>query len=119
MSLKSFHIFFITVSSALALFLVVWGFGGYRANGDPLHLGLGVVGVVVLLLLVPYSRWFWEKMKKLAPCAVCFGDPNSLLTIGAKWGVFSLGVIVGGVLLAIAWTAFTWARRAKLTPPSR
>ena len=47
-------------------------------------------------------------------CAVCFGDPNSPLTIGAKAGVaFMLGVlmiVLGGIF---AVTIF-WARRARL-----
>jgi hypothetical protein len=47
-------------------------------------------------------------------CAVCFGDPSSPLTIGAKAGVaFMLGVLVvvlGGIF---AVTIF-WARRARL-----
>jgi hypothetical protein len=47
-------------------------------------------------------------------CAVCFGDPKSPLTIGAKAGVaFMLGILVivlGGIF---AVTIF-WARRAKL-----
>jgi hypothetical protein len=38
-------------------------------------------------------------------CAVCFGDPSSPLTIGAKAGVLFmigvLGVVLGGILAAI------------------
>lgn len=46
-------------------------------------------------------------------CAVCFGNPDSLLSKGAFYGViFLLGVIVS-VLVAIAWTAFVWARRSR------
>ena len=38
-------------------------------------------------------------------CAVCFGDPSSPLTIGAKAGVLFmigvLGVVLGGILAAV------------------
>lgn len=40
-------------------------------------------------------------------CAVCFGDPSSPLTIGAKAGVLFmigvLGVVLGGILAAIIY----------------
>lgn len=40
-------------------------------------------------------------------CAVCFGDPNSPLTIGAKAGVLFmigvLGVVLGGIFAAVIY----------------
>lgn len=46
-------------------------------------------------------------------CSACGGDPTSPLTRGVLMGVlFLLGVIVF-VLSGIAYTAWTWARRAK------
>lgn len=105
MSLKKFHLFFITLSAALALGLGIWGF-----KRDELI--LGAIGLVLLILLIPYSRWFLKKMNRLA-CIVCLGDPNSLLTHGAKMGVIFLVLVVGAVLAAIALTAFSWKRRAK------
>lgn len=52
-------------------------------------------------------------------CAVCFGDPNSLMSQGARAGVLFLLVIIGGVLASIAGTAFVWARRARLLEKNR
>jgi hypothetical protein len=47
-------------------------------------------------------------------CAVCFGDPSSPLTVGAKAGVvFMLGVLVV-VLGGIFAVCIFWARRARL-----
>ncbi|HSE39857.1 MAG TPA: hypothetical protein VLH08_03765 [Acidobacteriota bacterium] len=47
-------------------------------------------------------------------CAVCFGDPSSPLTIGAKAGVaFMLGVLVI-VLGGIFAMCIFWARRSRL-----
>jgi len=46
-------------------------------------------------------------------CSVCGGDPSSSLTRGLMMGVlFLLGTVVF-VLSGIAYTAWTWARRAK------
>lgn len=46
-------------------------------------------------------------------CAVCFGDPSSPLSKGVAAGVAFLIVVIGGVLAAIAFTAYRWARRAR------
>lgn len=46
-------------------------------------------------------------------CAVCFGDPNSLASKAVWPAVFFLMGVVASVLISIAWTAFTWSRRAK------
>lgn len=47
-------------------------------------------------------------------CAVCFGDPNSPLTLGAKAGVFFLLGVIVLVLGAIVGVGIFWARRARL-----
>jgi hypothetical protein len=46
-------------------------------------------------------------------CAVCFGEPGSLMTRGAFWAAIFLLAIVGTVLASIAGTAFAWAKRAR------
>ena len=46
-------------------------------------------------------------------CAACFGDPGSLSSKALVTGVFLLGGIIASVLGGIAWTAFTWVKRAK------
>ena len=47
-------------------------------------------------------------------CSVCFGDPRSLLSRGAFWGVlFLMGVIIF-VLASIASVSWIWARRASV-----
>jgi hypothetical protein len=47
-------------------------------------------------------------------CPICFGDPNSALTLGAKAGVFFLLGVVVVVLGAIVGVGIFWARRARL-----
>ena len=46
-------------------------------------------------------------------CAVCFGDPNSLLSKGAFWGVVFLIGVVAFVLTSVGMTGWIWSRRAK------
>jgi hypothetical protein len=64
MSLKAFHILFITISALLAL-----GFGGWclqfsRLHGDRAYLGAGIVSFVTAGVLAMYGTWFWHKLKR-------------------------------------------------------
>lgn len=119
MSLKAFHIVFITLSTLLSAGLAFWGFKNYRLSRETPDLALGLAGVVSLGLLIPYFRWFQKKMRRLAPfviaglmflssqpalaCSVCYGDPNSPLTKGIKMGILSLAgliyLLLGGIVL--------------------
>lgn len=53
-------------------------------------------------------------VKELSACAVCFGDPKSPLTLGAKAGVLFLIGVVGFVLASFGAVVLFWMRRAKL-----
>ena len=46
-------------------------------------------------------------------CAVCFGDPDSAVTQGAKAGILVLLGVIGTVLVGIAGIALFWIRRAR------
>lgn len=46
-----------------------------------------------LVLAAPRTGW---------ACQVCFGDPNSSMSIGASWGILLLLGITAGVLAAFA-----------------
>ncbi len=45
-------------------------------------------------------------------CAVCYGDPNSAMSHGARAGVLVLLGVVGVVLLGLASMLIFWMRRA-------
>jgi hypothetical protein len=133
MSLRTFHLFFISVSSLLCLFLVFWGLWDFKSSGAGLGLGLCILGVVGLVLLVQYFRWFRQKSFKVLPlalglaagswmitspsfsqaCSVCYGDPNSSLSKGAIWGVWVLLAVVVTVLSLIVLQVRSWLKRAK------
>lgn len=62
-SLKAFHILFVTVSMLLAGGFAVWAILQYRASGE---LGLLIGGVLAGLMFIAmavYGRWFLKKLK--------------------------------------------------------
>jgi len=133
MSLRSFHLFFITVCGLLSLFLMVWGLYDYKTVGESMGLGLSLLGTVGVVLLSVYFRWFRHKYPKLTPmllalgvlgislaqprwaaaCATCYTDPNNPLTKGALMGVAVLAAIIISVLVGIAYIGYSWNKRAK------
>jgi hypothetical protein len=67
MSLKAFHVIFITASCALALGCGVWGLKDYWSPGGrlfDLFFGLGSIGTAVGLVV--YERYFLKKLKKVS-----------------------------------------------------
>lgn len=122
MSLKFFHIFFIFLCLLFGIFLI------YLSQLTPNRL-IFFTGVFLILSLVPYSLWFFKKIKTLAlllsglflskmleACPMCYSDNSaaSQQTIEAtKTGIIFLGTVIIFVLGIIAFTGFTWAKRSK------
>lgn len=65
MSLRGFHIVFVTFSILLSLFLAVWGFGLAPENAAGVARVMGIVGVVGLIVMPVYGVYFYRKAKKL------------------------------------------------------
>jgi hypothetical protein len=64
MSLKSFHLIFITAASALAFGCGVWALKNYWSPGGHLsELLAGVASVAAALGLLMYERYFLKKTK--------------------------------------------------------
>ncbi len=63
MSLKSFHIFFIVVSTALLVGFGVWATQDFARSGNGVHLALGVGSFIGSILLACYGVWFLRKLK--------------------------------------------------------
>ena len=63
MGLKAFHIFFITLSTLLALAFGFWGVDDFGRSGSWFHLTLGVASFVASGGLVWYGVWFLRKLK--------------------------------------------------------
>jgi hypothetical protein len=63
MSLKGFHIVFVTVSTLLFLFMAVWGFF-LVPEPTTLTRGLGIVGAGAALVMLVYGVYFYRKITR-------------------------------------------------------
>ena len=66
MSLKSFHIIFIIVTTLLCGFLAVWGFKLAPAYLYDSARKVGYAGVAGSILMPIYGVYFYQKVKKLS-----------------------------------------------------
>lgn len=64
MSLKGFHIVFVSVSMLLFAFLIVWGFA-LAPEKTTLTAAMGVTGVVGTLLMPVYGVYFLRKARRI------------------------------------------------------
>ncbi len=62
MSLKAFHIVFVTVSAVLCVGFGVWAIRNYQAHGDTLSVAAGIGSLAGAVVLVVYGRWFLKKL---------------------------------------------------------
>jgi len=62
-SLKAFHVFFVSVCVVLCLGVGAWALGEYRRNSGAAHLALAVASVIAGGGLVMYGKWFLRKLK--------------------------------------------------------
>lgn len=66
MSLKAFHIVFVSLSVLLMLVLAGWCFGNYRQDGGAANLVWGGLALVAAAGLVVYGRIFLKKLKHIS-----------------------------------------------------
>ena len=66
MSLKGFHIVFVTLSTLLALAFAGWSFRAWSAGSGGLYLALAAAGAVAAAGLLVYGAWFLRKMKDVS-----------------------------------------------------
>ncbi|WP_035612421.1 hypothetical protein [Haloferula sp. BvORR071] len=64
MSLKAFHIVFVTVSTLLFAFLAVWAFA-FAADRTAIITGLGAVSAAAALGMPVYGVYFYRKARKI------------------------------------------------------
>ncbi len=64
MTLKGFHIVFVTVSLLLFAFLILWGFLLAPENNS-LATAMGVTGIVGVLLMPLYGVYFLRKVRRI------------------------------------------------------
>ncbi len=61
MSLKGFHIVFVTVSTLLCVFLALWSFV-FAADKSGIILALGIVGAAGAVIMPVYGVCFYRKI---------------------------------------------------------
>ncbi len=67
MSLKAFHVIFITASSALAFGCGIWGLRNYFSpGGGALDLIFGLGSIAAGIGLIVYERYFLKKLKHVS-----------------------------------------------------
>jgi hypothetical protein len=67
MSLKTFHLVFITAASALAAGCGIWSLRSYFSpEGRGLDLAVGVGAILAAIGLVIYERYFLKKTKNVS-----------------------------------------------------
>lgn len=64
MSLKGFHIVFVSVSLLLFAFLIAWGFV-FAPEKTTLATAMGITGIVGVLLMPFYGVYFLRKARKI------------------------------------------------------
>ncbi len=63
MSLKAFHLVFITLSVLLAFGFGVWAIALWRQYGQLSSAAIGVVSLLIAVGLLGYGVWFWRKLR--------------------------------------------------------
>ncbi len=65
MSLRIFHIIFVAASVVLSLFVAMWAFREYNANGGSGTVALGAIFLLAAGALVVYGRRVYRKLSAL------------------------------------------------------
>lgn len=65
MSIRAFHIVFVTLSTLLCLFMALWAFLWSGNEGGPLVTMLGVAGILGCIGLPVYGVYFYRKIRKI------------------------------------------------------
>jgi steroid 5-alpha reductase family enzyme len=67
LSLRSFHLFFVTASVVLSAGVAVWGVRSWRATGSGSDLAFGGIFLVVGFVLAVYGIRVRRKLRDLEP----------------------------------------------------
>jgi hypothetical protein len=66
MSLKAFHVVFITASTLLTVAFGLWGIRQFSTTGDIQSLALGISSLIVAVALIIYGKYFLRKLKHIS-----------------------------------------------------
>jgi hypothetical protein len=66
MSLKAFHLIFVSASIAVCLFLGVWSFMSYRDTHARADLVYVITSAIAVIALLWYGKYFLRKLKHIS-----------------------------------------------------
>jgi len=66
MSLKAFHLVFVTASVAVSLFLGVWAYLSYQSTGARADIVYMVASGLAVVALLWYGKYFLKKLKHIS-----------------------------------------------------
>jgi hypothetical protein len=135
MSLRFFHILFITLASLMCLVVGIWAIDAYRTDGSASWMALAALAFGGGALLVVYGNRFLQKTRKLGvvalaaagtlatpadlfACAVCLGNTHSPLRDGMNAGILALlGFALFMIVSFAAFFVYLW-RKSKAAAES-
>lgn len=65
MSLKSFHIIFICISTLFSIFFGYWSYSQWTQVGGMQYLFYSVTSVVFIIGMLYYGKWFLKEISEL------------------------------------------------------
>jgi len=65
MSLKSFHIIFLIISTLFSIFFGYWCYSEWVLTKDNMYLYFSFVGITLCLGLFFYSKWFLKEISDI------------------------------------------------------
>ncbi len=136
MSLRFFHILFVSLSAVMSLVVGLWAIDAYRTDGSAAWAGLALLAFGGGALLVVYGTRFLQKTRKLGvaalaaagtlgvpsellACAVCLGNTQSSLRDGMNMGILALLGFAGFMIVSFAIFFIHLARKAKAAAASQ
>jgi hypothetical protein len=66
MSLKAFHLIFVSASVAVSLFLGVWSFLSFKQTGSRTDLTFVIASALAVVALLWYGKYFLKKLKHIS-----------------------------------------------------
>ena len=119
MSLKQFHILFISACVLLMLFMAFWSYSKGYALGV---LGSSFAALGLIFYMKKLLRWLTVTLSCLfvlalpssflSACSVCFGNTESLAVKGMSYGIMTLLLIIFALWGAFGYFFFyLWKRQ--------
>ena len=131
MSLKQFHILFISLAVVLLIGFGIWTLLPVGGQAAAAYLPWGLFSFLMAGFLIVYEVKMLKRIKNLVvpilvfscsasaeACSMCFSTStsNQAQAAAVKWGVLSLFIILVGVLIILAKFFYSVAKKSRQLP---